>query len=81
MLLSTTCAKTKSARNLINHTFLPRQIEIQKYGQYFQKLNLYSKKTENVQILFEDICVKIYAKFLRKNCAIYFLCSRLFKEL
>ena len=49
---------------------------MQKYWQNFQKLNFYSRKTENVQILFKDICAKIYAKFLRKNCPI---CFPLFK--
>ena len=30
----------------------------------FQKLNVYSRKPENVQIPFKGICVKIYEKFL-----------------
>ena len=38
---------------------------MQKYLKIFQKLNLYLRKTENVQILFINICVKIYATFTR----------------
>ena len=44
-LLREKCAKTKSARITINYAF--------KYLQNFKKLNLYSRKTENVQILFK----------------------------
>ena len=53
---------------------------MQKYWQNFQKLNFYSMKTENVQILFKDICAKIYAKFLRKNCLICFPLFKAFKR-
>ena len=39
---------------------------MQKYLMHFQKLNLYLRKTENVQIVFKGICAKIYAQFLIK---------------
>ena len=32
----------------------------------------YSRKIENVYIPLKGACAKIYAKFLRKNCTIYF---------
>ena len=34
-------------------------LNMQKYLQNFQKQNLYSRKTENVQILYKGIRVKI----------------------
>jgi len=45
---------------------------MQKNLQNFQKINFYSRKTENVQILFNGICAKNYAKCLRKSCPILF---------
>ena len=57
---------------------LTRQIQISL--QYFHKLNLYSRKTENVQIFFKGTREKIYAKFLRKYCAIFFLLFKAFQK-
>ena len=74
-LLSKKCP-TKSARNMINHKFLktPYQgkFKYAKYLQNFHKLNLYLKKTENVQILFIGITCKYLFKISFKNCAICF---------
>ena len=53
---------------------------MQKYFQTFSKLNLCSRKTENVQILFKSMC-EICAKFLRKNCEISVLFAMFSKEL
>ena len=64
--------KTKSARNIINYTFLNKKI---------LKLNLYSRKTENVLVLFKGVCAKIYAKFLRKNCTICLFLFKAFQRL
>ena len=38
--------------------------------QNFQKINVYSRKTENVHIFFKGTCAKIYSKFLCKSFAI-----------
>ena len=74
-LLSKKCP-TKSARNMINHKFLktPYQgkFKCAKYLQNFHKLNLYLKKTENIQILFTGITCKYLFKIYFKNCAICF---------
>ena len=56
-------------------------LNMQKYLQNLQKLNLYSMKTDNVQILFKDICAKETEKFLRKSFAIRFLSFRFSQEL
>ena len=48
--------------------------------QNFEKLKLYLRKIENSQILYKDICVKIIAKFLRKNCAICFPLFKAFQK-
>ena len=42
---------------------------------------IYARKTENVQILFKDVCAKIYGKLLCKNCAIWFLLYKLSKAI
>ena len=69
-LLSKKFAKRKSARNLI----IFRLLRSLYHGELkFKKLNLYSRKTENMQTLFVGICAKICATFLRKNCTICFL--------
>ena len=54
---------------------------MQKYLQDFQKLNFYSRKTENVQNLKNDIRAKIDAKFFSKIVQSASLHSRFFKEL
>ena len=51
-----------------------------KYLQNVLRLNFYSRKTDNVQILFKGIYAKIYAKFLCKNCAVCFLLSEAFQR-
>ena len=70
---------------MINYSFLKSltaaNSNMQKYFQTFLKLNLYSRKTENVQILFKSIREKICAKFLRKNCEISVLFAMFSKEL
>ena len=53
---------------------------MQKYLQNFQKLNLFSRKTDNLQILVKGICAKIVAKFLRINCSICFLLFKVFQR-
>ena len=85
-LLSKKMCKNQKRRNMIDFTFLKtpwhgKSKFATKKLQNFQKINFYSRKTENVQILFKGICAKIYENFRRKNCAICFLCSRLSKEL
>ena len=69
---------------MINYSFLKAlttaNSNMQKYLLSFQKLNLYSRKTANVQILFKGICEKNYAKFLRKNCAICFILFMAFQR-
>ena len=45
-----------------------------KYLQNFQNLNLNSRKTENVQILF----TKVLTKLLRKSCTICFILFKVF---
>ena len=66
---------------MMNYTFLksPRLGKL-KYAKIFPKLHYYSGKTENVHNLFKGICAKIYAKFLRKNCAICFLLFEAFQK-
>jgi len=46
----------------------------------FQKINLYSRKIENEQILFKGICAKILAKFFLKIVQSASICSRLSKS-
>ena len=69
---------------MIKYTFLKSpcndEFKYKKYLLNFQKLNLYSRKTENVQILFKGICANIYAKFLCKNCAICFILFKAFQR-
>ena len=72
------CKNKKCAKYNKLYIFDKTNSNMQKYLQDVQKLNLYSRKTENVQILFKGICAKIYAKFLRKNCEICFLWFRAF---
>ena len=55
-------------------------LNIQKYLQNLQKLNLYSKKTDNMQILFKGICAKETEKFLRKSFAVCFLLNKVFQR-
>ena len=64
----------------IIENLLPGWIQICKILQNFLKLNLYSRKTENVQILFKGICEKIYSKFLCKNCTICFFLFKAFQR-
>jgi len=47
---------------------------------YDTNLQIYSRKTDNLQILFKIICVKIYAEFLRKNCVIFFFLFKTFQR-
>ena len=53
---------------------------MQKYLQNFRKLNLYSRKTEKVQIHFKGLSANIYTKLLCKNCAICFLLFKAFQK-
>ena len=71
-LLSKKCAKTKSARNMINYTFLKSA-----YHCEF-KFSKISRKFCKTKFVFKDNCAKIYAKFLRKNCSICFLLLKAF---
>ena len=67
----------QKVHDMISYTFLKStdhgEFKHTKCLQNFEKLNLYLRKTEDVQILPKDICAKIvqYALF----------CKRLFKEL
>ena len=47
----------------------PANSNVQQHLQNFYKLNVYSRKNENVKIAFKGIC----EKYLRKNCAICLL--------
>jgi len=51
---------------------------MQKHFQNFEKLNVYLRKIENVQIFFKGVRAQINAKFLGKHCAIYFCLLRAF---
>ena len=81
-LLSKKCAKTKKcAKHDKLYIFkkpLPWRTQI--CENIFEKQNFYSRKTENLQILFKWICAKNNVKFLRKNCAIYFLLFKAFQR-
>ena len=44
------------------------------------KNNIFISEKRNVDILFKGIFAKIYAKFLRKNCAICFLMFEAFQR-
>ena len=70
-MLSKTCEEEKSARNMVNYKFLMRpchgELKYAKIFAKFLKLNLYSRKTENVQILFKGVCAKSM-----QNCPICF---------
>ena len=46
----------------------------------FLNLNVYSRKTENVQIHFKGVCAKIFAKFLCRGCTIWLLLSEAFQR-
>jgi len=48
--------------------------------QNFQTLNFDSRKTENLQILFNGICAKNYAKCLCKSCHIGFFLFKAFQR-
>ena len=67
----------KFAQIATNYTFLkapvPANSNVQKHLQNFLNLNVYSRKTEIVQILFKGVCAKICANFLCKYCAICLL--------
>ena len=72
-LLSKNCAKKKRELQQIIHfwkAFDPPNLNVQKHLQKFENLNLNSRKTENVQILFKGVIAPICATFLCKNCAI-----------
>ena len=52
-----------------------------KYAKIFQKLDFYSRKTENVQIFLNSICAKELCKISpQKNVQSAFFCSRLSKK-
>ena len=58
---------------------LTRQIQISL--QYFHKLNLYSRKTENVQIFFKCTCEKSMQNSFANTVQSPYFCSRLSKRL
>ena len=72
--------KQKAKQKMINYTFCHGKFKFAKIFAKFQKPNLCSRKTENVQILFKGICAKICTKCLRKNCAISFLLFQTFQR-
>ena len=75
------CKNKKCAKyyKYIFEKSLPRQMAMLKYLQSVQKLNFFSRKTENEQFLFKGICAKNYAKFLRKYCEICFFLLKAFR--
>ena len=54
---------------------------MQKYLQNFQKLNVFSRKTENLQISFEASVAKSMQNYLAKFAQSASFCLRLSKEL
>ena len=54
--------------------------EKQKHLQNFENLIVCSRKTENVQIPFKEVCAKICAKFLAKIVQSACFCYRLLKS-
>ena len=70
---------------MINYSFLKAlttaNSNMQKYLLSFQRLNLYSRKTANVQILFKGICEKTMPNFFAKIVQYASFCSWLSKEL
>ena len=70
---------------MINYTFFksPATVNsnVQKYLQNFQKLNLYSRKTENVQISLNASVHKSMPNFFAKIVQSAYFFVRLFKEL
>ena len=59
---------------------LQRQIQIcENIWKILKKLNLYSRKTKNVQILYKNICAKSM-QIVHKNCAVCFLLFKAFQR-
>ena len=63
--------RKKSARDMINYKFLIRpchgELIYVKIFAKFLKLNLYSRKTENVQILFKNLCKIVQSASFRSR--------------
>ena len=83
LVIKQNCAKKIIAQIATNYTFLkrPANSNLQNIFKIFKNLNVYSRKTDNVQILFKGVCAKICARFIKNLFAIWVFFLKAFQRI